>query len=131
MRGGLPAASSSRGGLRRCQGAEDRVAHGSSGRAVEGHDGPHLRCQAANALAASSRRQDERLELSPDVLGLAMGEHEGDAAGGLEAPVRPGPCEQQTLGTSALGRRPAAHHERLGTARCLCFTQEPLRTPGR
>jgi hypothetical protein len=46
-----------------CQRAEDRVAHGPSGRAVEGHHGPHLRRQAADALAASSRRQDGRLEL--------------------------------------------------------------------
>jgi len=46
---------------------------------VERDDGPQRRREAADALTATSRRQDERLEPSPYVIGLAVAEDEGDA----------------------------------------------------
>ena len=63
-----------------------------------------------------TRREHEGLKLSPDVIGLAVREDERDAPRSFEASVRSGPCEQQALGAAALGRRPAAHQERLGAA---------------
>jgi hypothetical protein len=102
--------------LERSDGAEDRIAHRSTCRAVERDGHPQLGRQAANALAAASRRQHQPRELSPDLIGLAVGEHEGNTPGRLERSVGSGPCEQQAFGASALGRRQAAHQERLGAA---------------
>src|SRR5688572_16904665 len=75
------------GRLERSDGAEDRVAHRSSRRAVERDDGPQLGRQATDALAPASRRQRQPLELSPDVLGLAVAEHQRDATGGFDGSV--------------------------------------------
>jgi hypothetical protein len=102
--------------LERGDGAEDRVAYGPSGRAVERDDLPQRWRHAADALAATSRRQVERLEPLPYVIGMAVAEDEGDAPGGFERSVGSDPCEQQALGPSRLGRTPAGHQERLGAA---------------
>ena len=75
------------GRLERSDGAQDRVAHGPAGWAVESDVGPQRRRQAADALTAPSRRQDERPELAPDLIGLAVGEDERNAAGRFEASV--------------------------------------------
>jgi hypothetical protein len=75
------------GRLDRSDRAQERVAHGPAGWAVEGDVGPQRRRQAADALAAPSRRQEERLELAPRLIGLAVGEDERGAPGWLEASV--------------------------------------------
>jgi hypothetical protein len=75
------------GRLDRSDRAQDRVAHGAAGWAVEGDVGPQRRGQAADALTAPSGRQDERLELAPHLIGLAVGEDERGAPGWLEASV--------------------------------------------
>jgi hypothetical protein len=51
-----------------------------------------------------------------DGLGLAVRQDERDAPSGFEVSVRSDPREQQALGPSGLGRRPAADQERLGAA---------------
>jgi hypothetical protein len=54
---------------------------------VEGDDRPQRRRQAADALTAPSRRQDEWLELAPHLIGLAGGEDERGGPRRLEASV--------------------------------------------
>jgi hypothetical protein len=51
--------------------------------AVEGDVGPQRRREPPDALAAPSRRQDERLEPATDVVGPAVRDDERDTAGGL------------------------------------------------
>jgi hypothetical protein len=82
---------------------------------MEGDVGPQRGRQAADALTAS-RRQGERLELAPHLIGLAGSEDERGASGWLEAAVWSDSREQQALGASRLGRRPAGHYKRLGAA---------------
>jgi hypothetical protein len=108
--------SQAAGRLARSDGAQDRVAHRPAGWAVEGDVGPQRRREAADALAAPSRRQDERLEPASDVVAPAVAEDERDAAGGLQRSVGSDPGEQQALGASRLGRRPAADEERFRAA---------------
>jgi hypothetical protein len=70
---------------------------------VEGNVGPQRRLEAADALAAPSRWQDERLEPSPDLIGLAVAEDERDTADGLERSLGSEPGEQQALRPSPAG----------------------------
>ena len=97
------------GRLERSDGAQDRVAHGPAGWAVEGDVGPQRRLEATDALATPSRGQDEGLEPSPDVIGLAAAEHQRNATGGFDGSVGSDPGEQQALGPSPLGRGPPGH----------------------
>lgn len=112
------------------EGAEDRVAHWPLRRAVESDGRPDPRYQAADALAAPSGRQDERLDLTPGVIGLAVCECEGDAAGGLWGSIRYGACEHRPSGLRRSGGdQPLTRN--VSVRRCLCLTQAPFREPGR
>jgi len=97
--------------LERSEIAQDRVADRPAAWAVEGDFGPKRRSEPADALAAASRRQDERLESSADVIGPAVAEHQRDAAGGFDGSFGFDPGEKQALGPSRLGRGPAGHQE--------------------
>jgi hypothetical protein len=96
---------------RAARGGAGSVAYGPAAWAVEGDFGAKRRSEPADALAAASRRQDEQLESSADVIGLAVGEHQRDAAGGFDGSVGFDPGEKQALGPSPLGRGPAGHQE--------------------
>jgi hypothetical protein len=82
----------------------------------------------ADALTAPRRRQHESLELAPHVIGLAVGEDEGDAPSRLEASIRSNAREQQALRPRrSAGDQPLTRNVSVR----LCLTQAPFRAPGR
>ena len=97
---------------------------------MERHRGPQCRRQAADALTAPSRRQDKRLELSSDVIGLAIGEHEGTLPADSRPPSGPARASSRLSGRlRSAADQPLTRND--SVRRCLCFTQAPLRAPGR
>jgi hypothetical protein len=97
--------------------------------AVEGDVGPQRRRQAADALAAPSRRQDERLEPAPHLIGLAVGEDERGAPGWLEASVRSDPCDPR-LPTFSLSPSLAGYPTSLTYARLWLASGDAAGTVG-